>query len=105
MVRNILRMMTGTQVMNVFPSGLSLEGIPKGYSDCTPVASETSKVLMERSWTSVKDAIRSTGDTSLPCLSGRTGREVYDACISKGQTKSDRGGGGSFGGKTVYTRI
>ena len=27
---------TGTQVTNVYPSGLSLEGILEGYSDCTP---------------------------------------------------------------------
>ena len=27
---------TGTQVMNVSPSGLSLGGIPERYSDCTP---------------------------------------------------------------------
>ena len=27
---------TGTQVMNVSPSGLSLGGIPEVYSDCTP---------------------------------------------------------------------
>ena len=27
---------TGTEVMNVSPSGLSLGGIPEGYSDCTP---------------------------------------------------------------------
>ena len=26
---------TGTQVTNVFPSGLSLGGIPEVYSDCT----------------------------------------------------------------------
>ena len=26
---------TGTEVMNVSPSGLSLGGIPEGYSDCT----------------------------------------------------------------------
>ena len=26
---------TGTQVMNIVPSGLSLGGIPEGYSDCT----------------------------------------------------------------------
>ena len=28
-------MCTGTQVMNVSPSGLSLGGILEGYSDCT----------------------------------------------------------------------
>ena len=27
---------TGTEVTNVFRSGLSLGGIPEGYSDCTP---------------------------------------------------------------------
>ena len=37
---------TGTQVMNVSPSGLSLGDIPEGYSVAPRVASETSKVLM-----------------------------------------------------------
>ena len=26
---------TGTQVMNIIPSSLSMGGIPEGYSDCT----------------------------------------------------------------------
>ena len=37
---------TGTRVMNVSPSGLSLGGIPEGYSDCTPDGIESRKVLM-----------------------------------------------------------
>ena len=53
------------------------------------VASEASKVLMVGSWTSVRDAIRSTPDASPPHLGGRTGRDEYDACIGKGQTKSN----------------
>ena len=37
----------GTQVMNVSHSGLSLGGIPEGYSDSPQVASEASKVKGE----------------------------------------------------------
>ena len=54
------------------------------------VASEASKVLMVRSWMSVRDAIRSTPDACLPRLGGRTGRDEYVVCVSKGQTKSDQ---------------
>ena len=53
------------------------------------VASEASKV---KSWTSVRDAIRSTPGTSPSHLGGRTGRDVYVACIGKGQPKSDQEG-------------
>ena len=38
---------TGTQVTNVFPSSLSLGGIPEGYSDSPRVISEASKVKGE----------------------------------------------------------
>ena len=38
---------TGTQVMNVSHSGLSLGGIPEGYSDSPRVTSEASKVKGE----------------------------------------------------------
>ena len=38
---------TGTQVMNVPPSGLSLGGILEGYSDSPRVTSEASKVKGE----------------------------------------------------------
>ena len=53
------------------------------------VASEASKILMVRSWMSERDAIRSTPGASPPHLGGRTGRDEYDACIGKGQTKSN----------------
>ena len=82
---------TGTQVTNVSPRSFSLGGIPEAYSDCTQVASEASKVLMVRNWTSVWDAIRSTPGAPPPHLGGRTGRDKYSACISKGQTKSNHG--------------
>ena len=75
---------------NVSPSGLSLGGIPKVTLMAPQVASEASKVLMVRSWTSVRDAIRSTPGASPPCLGGRAWRDEYIACISKGQTKSDQ---------------
>ena len=54
------------------------------------VASEASKVLMVRSWTSVRDAIRSTPGASPPHLDGRTRRDEYGACIGKGQIKSNQ---------------
>ena len=54
------------------------------------VASEASKVLMVRSWTSVRDAIRSTPGASPPHLTGRTRRDEYGVCIGKGQTESDQ---------------
>ena len=53
------------------------------------LASEASKILMVRSWTSVRDAIRSTPGASPPCLGDKTKRDEYDACFGKGQTKSD----------------
>ena len=81
---------TGTQVTNVSPSGLSLGGIPKVTLMAPQVASEASKVLMVRSWTAVRDAIRSTPGASPPRLGGRAGRDKYIACIGKGQTKSDQ---------------
>jgi len=59
---------------------------PGEGSMCT----EASKVLMVRSWTSVRDAIRSTPGTSPPHLGGRIGWDNYDACVSKGQTMSDQ---------------
>ena len=68
------------------------------------VASEASKVLMVRSYTSVRDAIRSTPGASPPHLGGRTGRDKCDAYFGKGQSKSDREGK-AFGVKSVYTPI
>ena len=56
------------------------------------VASEESKVLMVKSWTSVRDAITSTPGASPPHLSGRTRRDEYGTCVSEGQTKSDQEG-------------
>ena len=56
------------------------------------VASEASKVLTVKSWTSVRDAIRSTPGTSPSHLCGRTGRDEYVACVGKGKTKSDQEG-------------
>ena len=65
---------TGTQVTNVSPSGLAWEAFWKVTLIATQVASEESKVLMIRNWTSVWDAIRSTPGASPPHLGGRTGR-------------------------------
>ena len=49
---------TGTQVMNVSPSGLAWEVFQKVTLIAPRVASEASKVLMVRGCTSVWDAIR-----------------------------------------------
>ena len=67
------------------------------------VASEQAR-LKVKSWTSGRDAIRSTPGASPPCLGGRSGRDEYDTCISKGLTKSDQEGK-VFGVKSVYTPI
>ena len=66
---------TGTQVTDVSPSSLAGEAFWKVTLIAPRVASETRKVLMVRSWTSVKDAIRSTPGASPPHLGGRTGRD------------------------------
>ena len=55
-----------------------------------------------KSWISGRDASRSIPGTSPPHLGGRTGRDEYGTCISKGQTKSDQEGK-AFGVKSVYT--
>ena len=60
--------------MNVSPSGLAWEAFWKVTLIAPCVASEASKVLTVRSWTSVRDAIRSTPGAAPPHLSGRTGR-------------------------------
>ena len=81
----------GTQVTNVSPSGLSLGGIPQGYSECALVASEASKALKVRSWMSVRYAIRSFLGASPSRLSGRTRRGKYGACVGKGQSPAREG--------------
>ena len=90
MVRNILRVMHRHSGDESFPQRFSLGGIPEDYSDCARVASEASKVLMVRSWVSVRDAIRSTPGASPPRFGGRNGRDEYVGCIGKGQTKHDQ---------------
>ena len=95
---------TGTQVTNVSPAVLAWEAFWKVTLVAPQVASEASKVLMVKSWTSVKDAIRSTPGASPPCLRGRTGRDECDTCVGKGQTKSDQEGK-AFGVRSVYTPI
>ena len=80
------------------PEVLAWEAFRKVTLTAPRVASEASEV---KSWTSVRDAIRSTPGASPPRLGGRTGR---DACVGKGQTKSDQEGK-AFGVKSVYTPI
>ena len=72
------------------PAVLAWEAFQKVTLIAPWMPSEASKVLMVKSWTSVRDAIRSTPGASPPCLGGRAGRDEYIACISKGQTKSDQ---------------
>ena len=55
-----------------------------------------------KSWTSNRDAIKSTPGTSPPHLGGRTGKDAD--CVGKGQTKSDQEGK-AFGVTSVYTPI
>ena len=80
---------TGTQVMNVSPVVLAWEAFWKVTLIAPWVASEASKVLTVRNWTSVWDAIRSTPGASIHCLGGRTGIYKYGICINKGQTTSN----------------
>ena len=83
------------------PEVLAWEAFRKVTLIAPRVASEASEV---KSWTSVRDAIRSTPGASPPPLDGRTGRDECDACVGKGQTKSDQEGK-AFGVKSVYTPI
>ena len=71
------------------PVVLAWEAFRKVTLTAPQVASEASEV---KSWTSVRDAIRSTPGASPPRLGGKTGRVERDACIGKGQTKSDQEG-------------
>ena len=75
---------TGTQLMNISPSSLSLDGILDGFSDSNLGGIRANMVLMVKSWMSGRDAIhQSTHGTFPHCLSRRTGRDVYSACVSK----------------------
>ena len=62
------------------PAVLAWEAFWKVTLIAPQVASETSKVLMVRNWTSLWDAIRSTPGASPPCLGGRDGRDEYGVC-------------------------
>ena len=83
------------------PEVLAWEAFRKVTLIAPCVASEASEV---KSWTSVRDAIRSTPGAFPPRLGGRTRRSKCDACFGKGQTKSDREGK-AFGVKSVYNPI
>ena len=71
--------------MNVSTSSLACEAFWKVTLIAPRVASE----VMVKSWTSVRDAIKSTPGASPPHLGGRTGRGEYDAFVSKQKTKSE----------------
>ena len=73
------------------PVVLAWEAFQKVILIAPRVASEATKVLMVRNWTSVWDAIRSTLGASLSCLGGRTRKDEYGTCIGKGKIKSDQG--------------
>ena len=60
----------------MFPVVLAWEAFWKVTLIAPWVASEASKVLMVRSWTTARDAIRSTpGASGIPHLGGRTRRD------------------------------
>ena len=68
----IFGLCTGTQVRKCFSQVVLAWETFRNVTLVAPqVASEVSKVLMVRSWTSVRDAIRSTLGASPPCLSNR----------------------------------
>ena len=83
------------------PEVLAWEAFRKVTLIAPQVASEAIEV---KSWTSARDAIRSTPGASPPRLGGRTGRSECDSCVGKGQTKSDQEGK-AFGVMSVYTPI
>ena len=73
------------------PAILAWEAFQKVTLIAPWVASEVSKVLRVRNWTSLRGAIRSTPGASPPHLHGRTGRDEYGTCVGKGETKSNQG--------------
>ena len=101
-VRNILRVVHRHSCDECFPPVvLAWEAFPKVTLIAPQVASEASEV---KSWTSVRDTIRSAPGASPPRLGGRTRRDECDACLGKGQTRSDQEGK-TFGVTSVYTSI
>ena len=86
------------------PAALAWEAFWKVTLIAPQVASEVSKVLMVRSWTSVRGDISSIPGASPPHLGSRTRRDECDACVGKGHTKSDHEGK-AFCVKSVYTLI
>ena len=75
---------------NVSPSSLAWEAFWKVTLIAPQVAPEASKVLIVKTWTSVRGAIRSTPGASPPHLGGRTRKDKYVTCVSKGQIKFDQ---------------
>ena len=62
----------------------------EAFRKVTLIVPRVASEVMVKSWTSVRDAIRSTPGASPPRLRGRPGRDEYGACIGKGQIKSDQ---------------
>ena len=68
------------------PEVLAWEAFWKVTLIAPRVASKASKFLMVRSWTSFRDATRSTPGASPPRLGGRTRRDEDVTCAGKGQS-------------------
>ena len=90
-VRNILRVMHRHLGDECFPQQSAWEAFWKVTLIAPQWHQRKGKFLMVRNWTLAWEAIRSTPGASASHLSGRTRRDDYGACISKGQTKSDEG--------------
>ena len=91
-VRNILRVVHTHSGDECFPSGLSLGGIPEGYSDCTPGGIRGKQGFNGEELDIVWDAIRSTPGASPARLGGRTGRDKYGSCIGRDRLSPTREG-------------
>ena len=77
--------------MNVSPSGLSLGGILESYSDCTLGGIGGKQGFNGEELDISLGYYQVSGGASPPHLRGRTGRDEYGTCVSKGQTESDQG--------------
>ena len=62
----------------------------EAFQKVTLIAPQVASEVMVKSWTSVRDVIRSTPGASPPRLGGRPRRDADGASIGKGQTKSDQ---------------
>ena len=77
---------TGTQVTNISPNDLILGGILEDYSDCTPGDIRGKQGFNGEKLDISPGCHQVYPGAFQPHLSGRTGRDEYGACVSKGQT-------------------